>query len=779
MSSLYSTNGCCCVQGIEHFIDPRLYLPVAEPPSVSEILSLPLWEQKMIKDAQAADAKRKEEEEQQDVSISSEQLVSLVATGNNLINKGYTNITAFQIDHYYAQVESLDHVWTDAESISFIFTHSHRDNSIMVPVLALGTPVLIPNEMLIPGTLSISVCTLDSATGKVTSLVTNSIDYHVYAPKIKPVDFKDIKDFNLYYNFLSTVTALHKDFKDISEKVIQAPEAEEFRRAIEELGSDIQGLQATLVELSPRVSIVEAKIAVHTQNIADIQEDLSTITERLTDLEAQIDPINESITSIQNDLVSIHTILSSYIDTFRTINSEIFFLKASDNSLKEDIEVVNTKVANLLDFIQTLKFRLDGVDSNIEELQDRVSALESLVPPKGYYTRLHKKDEYLYEAEYDDIDYDFAYEYMKQFKPGTENTELLQGYFKQANFHSGACSVFYKDGIFARNLDWNYSEEVSFVVTTPNRNGRYATLGIADTIPELTKDVVESRTRIDAFKILPFRIVDGINECGLVFNYNVVPSGDRGATTGTNPLAETEICIRMLGRYLLDYCKDTTEAIRALQNDLNIYAPFIDGESHEIHLMIADQANAYIVEFIDGHLRILQTNDGTAAGINLAQPIMTNFYVTDSEIDYMSKHIKISSLSPHSHGTERYNIIADELKTIPIMNPADALTIMRKVNYTQAYTLSTDRWLSEFVDDYTHTVPQWGDITIDMIETDPQKVLKPANWAQDYFYNHRSRTDGGRTWQTVHTSVYDIPNRKLYITTQEQSKAPFEYVVQL
>ena len=77
---------------------------------------------------------------------------------------------------------------------------------------------------------------------------------------------------------------------------------------------------------------------------------------------------------------------------------------------------------------------------------------------------------------------------------------------------------------------------------------------VAGGIPELTVDFVASGEYKDVYKALPFLVVDGINEKGLVCNNNVVPTGDKGRNTGSVPVIEKrdEICQMMLVRYILD-----------------------------------------------------------------------------------------------------------------------------------------------------------------------------------------------------------------------------------
>lgn len=606
---------CCCVQGIEHFLmDCNPFYPEYDLTEGS--LELPIWNQKFI-EAQLKKQKEAEEAEKtKDTTVTSEQVIHLVAQGNNLINQGYVNIVAFQLNTFSVELDSLDHKWMDADSISLIFTHEKLDKSVTVPVLELKKPVLIPNEMLIPGILSITAATLNS-NGELSSLMTNSMDYRVYAPHIKPVEFKKIKDFNLYYYFVSTVKNLVNDVKDLAKKVA------------------------------------------------------------------------DSIT-------------------------------------------------------------VDFLNDRCDKIQEEVTDLQKNIPSRFLYKDIRRFNRYLYEIWYDDIDYEGADSYYKEnFYPATPNTTPAKGVRR----NMPACTAIYKNGIHGRNYDWQYDDAVSFVIHTPNRNGRYASVGVC-TLPALTNDVVEKREDIEAWKWLPFHTVDGINEHGLAVNVNVVPVGDYGLTYGTNPMAQTSVSGHMLTRWILDHYETVDEAVFDIQNNINVYMPYTENYKEEFHYMLSDKTGkCVILEFVYNVPQIIEVSGEMVS----ANPWMTNFYVYGTNSDPANNHIIVSTITPYGAGQERYNLIADNYSNISSLDILG--NNLKSLNYTNLYTITDEDkiWYSELVG---------GDLTAQKAETDHEAFAEVLNYARMFYYN-RVRGDG-RTWQTVHTSVYDNENIKLRIWTQEE-----------
>lgn len=118
---------------------------------------------------------------------------------------------------------------------------------------------------------------------------------------------------------------------------------------------------------------------------------------------------------------------------------------------------------------------------------------------------------YLYDIWYDTLDYKYAYDYYSS---------------ADAGYGTGACSAVRNGNFFGRNYDWTYDNNAEFIVHTDAEDGRHAVLGTAASIPGLTDEFVRSGASSILYKLVPFQLVDGINDAGLVINMNVVPRQD-------------------------------------------------------------------------------------------------------------------------------------------------------------------------------------------------------------------------------------------------------------
>lgn len=298
---------------------------------------------------------------------------------------------------------------------------------------------------------------------------------------------------------------------------------------------------------------------------------------------------------------------------------------------------------------------------------------------------------------------------------------------------------------YGRNYDWTYDNAAHFVIRTAASQGGYSSVGVAGSIPSLTNDLVESRRLAQAYRILPFMTIDGINEKGVCCNVNVVPTEDMGITTGTNPDGK-ELCVIALPRYILDYCDSADDAIEKILG-LNIYAPRSDRFSQELQLMIADSTKTYVVEFINNTVEVFDVTN--------TKPYITNFYIKGAEFN-QDGTVDVSSLTTYAMGIERYNIITDGINDA---DDLDGMTIlMTSLNYSQTYSLDVSPlWVSEYVG---------GNRKI----TDPYESFVPLVERYHEYWENRSRDDG-KMWHTVHTSVYDLQNKKLYLLSQEENSS--------
>lgn len=325
---------------------------------------------------------------------------------------------------------------------------------------------------------------------------------------------------------------------------------------------------------------------------------------------------------------------------------------------------------------------------------------------------------YFYAMNSNDLDYAAGYEFFKKFKP-----------------IPSACACVRKDNLFGRNYDWNYDERCSFYVATKATNGRHATIGVAQGTSNLTQEFIDSGKYSDDYKIVPFLLLDGINDAGVICEMNVAPN-DKGLTTGTNAEGEDLMAI-MIPRFVLDYAGSVDEAITLLQSR-NIICPNNSGVQLELHFMIADPTKTVVVEFVENEMKVIESfvND---------KPIMTNFFIDGFDGTK-------ESLTLYGQGFERYQILSDGFDSVN--SELGMLNLMQQAQFTKAYHDDV-RWYSDFVGgEYTNETPT--------------EQFEPLLAQARELYQRRTRN--GETWQTVHTSVYDIEQRKLTVIPQESGQ---------
>lgn len=335
---------------------------------------------------------------------------------------------------------------------------------------------------------------------------------------------------------------------------------------------------------------------------------------------------------------------------------------------------------------------------------------------------------------YEDYDYAYAYEFLKE---------------KYYPLYA-SCSSVQKGNIRGRNYDWTYDYQPTFIIRTPADHGRHATIGIAAGQGDITRCVANSKTPSEYYKILPFRIVDGINDAGLLVNVNVCQIyNDAGELDITNITDKEEPAIPalMFTRYILDYCSTIGDVINVV-NKRNFFMANSEALVEEFHYMITDKTGkTVVIEFKDNEPVVIESN------------FMTNYKLCgDTGVDYGAGH-------------ERADIINS--KYDDISDAESMLDVMKSVWYTNAYkSFIEDRdvkWLSEC---NGKTLLPSGEIA-DLHQGLPEEDYTDIVNGMIYLYNNRSR-DTGYTWQTVHTSVYDATNSKLILIVQENDNYRIE-----
>lgn len=361
-------------------------------------------------------------------------------------------------------------------------------------------------------------------------------------------------------------------------------------------------------------------------------------------------------------------------------------------------------------------------------------------PHYGFYDTKKRLNQYLYELEYDTLDYSYAKTHYASMVPA-------------------GCTAVRKENVFGRNFDWTYSNLAEFVVHTTHLNGRHASLGVAGGISKLTDEFAQQDTEDPIYKIIPFQLQDGVNEWGVFCSINVVPNGYGSNNSIPEIKLKETISSLMLIRFVLDNFSSAQAAVQYIRDYVSVIFPdVLHNMGYEAHYMIGDRFKTFCLEFIDARAKVIDISE---------KPIMTNFHLygvefnpdgsvyTPATQDDAHDAIRTNHITAHGSGLERYNLANEKFPHVLSLLSMEML--LRKLYYTRAYPSSSDPsdpfWYTEFVD-AQHTVAS------------PVSSYSSVVATADSYYRNRTREDG-KTWQTVHRSVYDLRTGTLYLVTQE------------
>ncbi|MCQ2398153.1 MAG: linear amide C-N hydrolase [Sphaerochaetaceae bacterium] len=295
-----------------------------------------------------------------------------------------------------------------------------------------------------------------------------------------------------------------------------------------------------------------------------------------------------------------------------------------------------------------------------------------------------------------------------------------------------ACSSVRNGSFVGRNFDYFMNDCPTFVIRTTAKQGRYATIGVGR-LAKIDSKTVEAGLPREKLNLLPWFVLDGMNEKGLVVNSNVLYKSDWGEVphTGTNPGAP-DLNDLILARPLLDNCATADEAIEYLKK-YNI-TPMIS-EITDLHYMISDPEKTYVVEFYNNEIVVKEQN------------IMTNYF------------INIDGIPEHPDGLERMHVLRanyDEGNTMEGM-----YHLMQRAKYTNTYYVSNG-WYSEF----GLTYAQLQNIS-EKDKADLQEAQREYEEELKYIKENGFRKETAY-WDTTHNSIYDMINRKLWVTVHER-----------
>lgn len=436
--------------------------------------------------------------------------------------------------------------------------------------------------------------------------------------------------------------------------------------------------------------------------------------------------VNNKYESIEFNIVKYDIFYK--VNVIQTEGKDKIILQAKiGNNSYSDYMVINGKNrVTKIDFTKEVTLKLVSNKPFSYEIPNYVI-------PK-YYNK-NKVEDFLYEITYGNIDYEYAYRY---FNP------ILKG----------GCSSIRNGNYFGRNFDWLYNNQVQFVVHTPSSLEHNGVIGISGIIPNIEKDNVDNDDIIiegvDMFKLVPFYLLDGINDKGLFCTHNVV-SLDNSITPTRIIHAKKEekdiVSIPMLVRFILDKFSNVNDCIDYLVNYTTLY--FTDemlSSGYQSHFMIGDLRRTYIIEFINNEIKIIQSN------------YITNFNIYNVKFDRY-KHIQypptLYGIDKYGSGLERWDIISNNYRNAKTKD--GMRKILDLIQYSNCY--KEPFWYSEIV--------KMEDDNGDIITVDtPTELCTDAKNQMKYYFENKDR-DNPKVWITCHSCVYDIKNKIVYVKNQE------------
>ena len=332
--------------------------------------------------------------------------------------------------------------------------------------------------------------------------------------------------------------------------------------------------------------------------------------------------------------------------------------------------------------------RVKAVEDNLTEKQDRLPYPTNAIPGSaiGLDGDARPLPKYLHALSFD-----------------STYPEDAKWYYEQFGDYPASCSARRIGNLLERNYDWTFDDAAVFVVSVTAGQGRLASVGIANAGTNLTEKMVNSGRWSRYFKCLPGHTVDGVNECGVVAEVNVVGGAPTWGTTGTiHPLGAV--------RWVLDHATNAQHGAESLAKNIRFPA----GWTQNFHYMIADKDATYIVE--NGTSR--KVGNGGALSAMTNYPLITG--------------------TPHGEGEERYSIISQAANSIT------------NVWFTKAYTPSSFPWVSDIG---TETDAIWAVWARGDKESHRGEVINGMSWWQSV---HTSVYD--ITNKTLSVCVQEIPD---------------------
>jgi len=362
----------------------------------------------------------------------------------------------------------------------------------------------------------------------------------------------------------------------------------------------------------------------------------------------------------------------------------------------------------------------------------------------------------------DDYDPDYAYEYYcKKYNQPTSG---------------GACSSWHKDNFHGRNMDWMMYGFTTIIAHSPKTSKvKYASVSLLTGNSAMYKEFLDNNKTIpeDLRKCVLATAVDGINECGVTINHNIVPYDGREAEHNG------DITTLSIVRYVLDNCATAEEAVKLLEHKAVTQA--LTGVGDYAHFHVSDLNSSYVIEWRgkEFHATPFTTKDnGNFKSPKGQNAIMTNYFVFEAENHGLGTKAFFKN-HPEGAGVERTKIIDSMLPGAKTVE--DHLNICKATWYRPFCAGKTD-WATENAGYYGYSEAAgkcWWALdsnNVHWIDGDDvygaAKAMLASDEMKDYFnyFNSTCSTllnPKNSYWYTQQSIVYDLAAKKGYLIMQE------------
>lgn len=340
---------------------------------------------------------------------------------------------------------------------------------------------------------------------------------------------------------------------------------------------------------------------------------------------------------------------------------------------------------------------------------------------------------------------------------------------------AGACTSWRNGQYHGRNLDWYQSNYGCLIVQMPKGGKvRHASVATVNASTIVTHDFIRQGVLSDEMrKMLPAMSTDGINDAGVAININIVPHQPGDAYIGP----EGDLCCACVVRYVLDNAGSVTEALELLRSR-TVSQSLAEVAGDESHYMISNADSTVVVEFPQGQMQVIsftRTDQGWYSPQG-NPAIMANFY------DYAAEQYEVGSdefydYHPTAMGVERWLTVQAQYDQAKI-DVASNLAIAQSVWYFKNIMVDKSLWYTENAvpgSCYGKDEQGWYFMAAGQrVDASGARQAMQGYWKanmesywKDYELQYGQLSDphvaGNMFWETSHTVVYDLQNKKGYL----------------